>query len=133
MKRLLTVVMCVSAPVIAGGCASSSGSGVRIGDATLEQFEAGVTQEAWVYAILGEPTEVSRVEGVKDTKVLRYSIEARSGGLMSLINGSDAKTLSVVYFIVTDGVVTRYWADREIQRTPLGQPVAAQDGSVAPG
>ncbi|MEM1424150.1 MAG: hypothetical protein AAGH64_09125 [Planctomycetota bacterium] len=133
MRRLLTCVFCLHAALIAGGCASPSGSGIRIGDPTLEQFEAGVTKEAWVYAILGEPTDVSPVEGVAGTKVLRYSIESRRSGLMSLVNGSDPKTLSVVYFIVTDGIVTRYWADREIERTPLGQPVRAEDGSVAAG
>lgn len=120
----------VATTVLLGACASTPGGGVRIGDETLKQFEAGVTTEAWVLAILGEPTDISWVDGVENTKVLRYSLTAARTGLMSLFTGSDVRTVSVVYFIVTNGVVTRFWADREIERTPFGKPVEATVGET---
>lgn len=115
-----------------GGCASSgaiSEDGVRIGDETLKQFQAGTTTEAWLLAILGEPTSWSVVEGVENTRVYRYATRERSGGgLMSLVTGSGGKDVAVTYFIVTDGIVTRYWADRAEERTLLGKPVEKESG-----
>ncbi|HVZ95154.1 MAG TPA: hypothetical protein VG797_11660 [Phycisphaerales bacterium] len=111
-----------------GGCASAPHTGVRIGDPTLKQFEAGVTTEAWVLAILGKPTSSAVVEGVENTKVLRYALTESKGGLFSLFTGSDGKTTSVVYFIITNGVVTRFWADREIERTTFGKAIEATGG-----
>ncbi|MDX2116150.1 MAG: hypothetical protein SFZ24_11115 [Planctomycetota bacterium] len=126
MKRVLLIAGSGLAAVL--GACQSSPDGVRIGDATLQQFDAGVTTEAWVRAILGDPTHVSVVEGVEDTRVLRYALTERKGGLAGLFTGSDPKTVSVVYFIVTDGTVTRYWADRQIERTLLGNPVESGQG-----
>jgi hypothetical protein len=33
-----------------------------------------------------------------------------------------------VYFIVTDGIVTRFWADRAMQYTLTGRPVEESSG-----
>lgn len=123
----------LSVPVVAAGlltaCSSAPGqSGVRIGDETLKQFEVGVTTEAWLLAILGEPTEQAPVENIPNTKVLRYSLEESSSGLASVLSGSSRKNTAVVYFVVTDGIVTRYWADRATERTITGSPVEEPSG-----
>ncbi|MEC9374675.1 MAG: hypothetical protein VYC34_12560, partial [Planctomycetota bacterium] len=49
-------------------------TGVRIGDETLRQFQAGETTEAWLIAILGPPTSTSHVAEIENTKVFRYSL-----------------------------------------------------------
>lgn len=111
------------------GC-STPRTGVRIGDNTLEQFEAGVTTEAWLIAIIGEPTSASVVGGVEDTQVYRYELVERKGGIISFFSGDEVST-SVVYFIITDGIVTRYWTDREVDRTLLGKAVEEVGGVKA--
>lgn len=113
----------------AGGCAQPpKQTGIRIGNVTLEQFEAGVTSEAWLLAVLGEPTSQSVVEGVENTKVFRYALGEAAGGLGALFSGEASKNTAVVYFIITNGVVTRFWADRATERTILGKPVEEGSG-----
>jgi hypothetical protein len=113
-----------------GGCAStpSRETGVRIGDETLKQFKAGVTTEGWLTAVLGEPTSWAEVEGVENTKVFRYATGESSGGLASLFTGGWSKNRAVTYFIISEGVVTRFWADREVEYTLLGKPVEQPTG-----
>lgn len=124
-------VVVVGAIVGCGG--SSNPSGVRIGDETLRQFKAGVTIEAWLIAILGEPTSWSVVEGIPNTKVFRYSLDEESSGFLSLFSGSSSQNTAVVYFILTDGVMTRYWTDRDTERTLLGNPVPDAGGQKTGG
>lgn len=114
---------------IAAGCAAPR-TGVRIGDNTLQQFEAGVTTEAWLIAIIGDPTSWSVVQGVEDTKVYRYELVERKGGLLSLFSGDQLST-SVIYFIITEGIVTRFWTDREVSHTLMGQAVEQVGGVKA--
>lgn len=113
------------------GCLSSqppSQTGIRIGDETLKQFKAGVTTEDWLLAVLGKPTSESAVKSIPNTKVLRYALGEAAGGLGALFSGEPSKNTSVVYFIVTDGIVTRFWADRALDHTLLGSPVEASPG-----
>lgn len=118
-------------PLVLAGCLTAqppSQTGVRIGDETLKQFKAGVTTEHWLLAVLGKPSSEAVVEGVEKTKVLRYALGEAAGGLGALFSGEASKNTAVVYFVVTDGIVTRYWADRAIERTLLGEPVEASSG-----
>lgn len=130
MRRARRIAHCCAAgPIFAicGGCVTHN-VGPRVGDDTLRQFEAGVTTEAWLLAILGEPTSSANVAGVQNTKVLRYSLVQQRGGLMAMVYGDDRRTVSVVYFIITDGIVTRFWADRETEHTVLGVPYESSTG-----
>ncbi len=124
MKHPITI--CVMLAPLLSGCISTtppSQGGVRIGEETLNQFKAGVTTESWLLAVLGEPTSTSIVQGVESTRVLRYSTGESSGGLSSLLSGSGSRNTAVVYFIVTDGLVTRFWADRAVDHDLMGKPV----------
>jgi hypothetical protein len=120
-----------------GLCACGGGgarhTGVRIGDETLRQFEAGVTTEGWLLAILGPPTARTPVAGVENTEVFRYSLDERSAGLASLVSGGSSRNTAVVYFVLTNGVVTRFWADRETERTITGRPVQDENGEKSSG
>mgnify|MGYP003490284591 CR=1 FL=1 len=111
------------------GCSSApSQSGVRIGDETLKQFKAGVTTESWLLAVLGPPTSSSVVVNIHDTRVHRYALGESAGGLDALFSGEATKNTAVVYFIVTEGLVTRFWADRATDHTLLGAPVEHSAG-----
>ena len=96
-------------------CAGPDGAGITIGDKTLEQFQAGKTTEKWVVAVLGEPSSRSAVEGEVNTEVLRYSIIRQTGGFLGTKLGREAVTVSTVYFVVRDGTVTTFWADRQTE------------------
>ena len=120
--------------ILASGCAQSmQQTGVRIGDETLKQFKAGVTTEAWLVGVLGPPSSESKVEHVENTKVFRYALGEATGGVTALYSGGGKKNTAVVYFILTDGIVTRFWADREKERTLLGQQVTGPEGEKAGG
>src|SRR5690606_16884778 len=99
--------------VLLAGCSSPPRTGVRIGDETLEQLEAGVTTREWLVALIGEPSSRSVVQGVENTEVYRYTLVEHKGGMLAGLIGGGSQSSSVIYFILTDGVVTRYWADRE--------------------
>ncbi len=122
MSRAAKAWIVASAGLVLGGCAGGrpQETGIRIGDETLKQFEAGVTTEAWLLAILGPPTSAAVVEGVENTRVYRYTTGEAGGGLASVFSGKGGRNTSVVYFILTDGIVTRFWADREVRSGMLG-------------
>ena len=89
-------------------------SGICIGPETLKQFDAGKTREAWVRAVLGEPTSISTVADDPDVPVLRYSTmqQADKGLVDSVLGTPSQQTVGTVYFIVRDGIVERFWADQ---------------------
>ena len=136
MKRdwghLARSLVCVAGPAFlacSAGCAGSrSQTGIRIGDETLKQFKAGVTTESWLLAVLGPPSSSSIVSTVENTKVYRYSLGESATGFLSLLSGGASRNTSVIYFILTDVIVTRFWADRATERTLLGKPVEQPSG-----
>lgn len=101
----------------------SSESGIRIGDETLRQFKAGETSDAWLIAVLGPPTSISEVAGIPGTYVYRYATGEDQKGLASVLVGGGSRNTAVTYFILTDGIVTRFWSDRAMQTTILGKQV----------
>lgn len=124
IAAVLTSLVCVTT-----GCSSPpSQSGVRIGDETLKQFKAGVTTESWLLAVLGPPTSSSVVGNIANTRVYRYALGEAAGGIGALFSGQASKNTSVVYFIITDGIVTRFWADRATDHTLLGKPIEESAG-----
>jgi hypothetical protein len=103
------------------GCRSSEpGTGIRIGDETLAQFQPGQTSEKWVLAVLGKPTSESRVEGEADVRVLKYATVEDTGGFFASLFGSSRKTVATIYFVVRGGTVERFWADRAGEKGLLG-------------
>lgn len=110
-RRPLAAIACTGAMTLVGCISQPTMSGVRVGDETLRQFEAGVTTEAWLVAMLGPPTSRAAVEGIPNTEVFRYSLYEADNA---------SQTGSVVYFILTDGLVTRFWADRIVEPGLLG-------------
>ncbi len=131
---LLTAFACASIVAMVGCSAKPPKQlGVRIGDETLKQFEAGITTESWLLAVLGPPTSSSVVTNIENTKVFRYALGNAPGGLGALFSGQPAENTAVVYFIITDGIVTRFWADRAVETTLLGKPVESPAGEKQGG
>jgi hypothetical protein len=89
-------------------------SGICIGPETLKQFDAGKTREAWVRAVLGEPTSVATVADDPAVTVLRYSTMQQSDkSLIDSVLGTPGESaVGTIYFIVRDGIVERFWADQ---------------------
>lgn len=87
-----------------------------------------MSTEAWLVAVVGPPSSSSVVAGVENTKVLRYATGEAMTGLSGLLAGRSQRNTAVTYFIVTDGIVTRFWADRAVEPTLLGKRVEAPGG-----
>lgn len=115
----------LSAVVLLGtGCKSGppADNGIRIGDRTLAEFKPKQTSEPWLIAVIGPPTTRTEVCGDRPASVLRYSvIERAGGGVLSFLFGSaPPKTTATIYFIVENGIVMQFWADREEESTFFG-------------
>lgn len=135
-RGCVALALLAACGIIGTGCIASAPvneTGIRIGDPTLDQFKAGVTTEAWLVAVLGKPTSWALVEGVEDTKVFRYATVERASGISAVLGGGSGRNTSVTYFIISDGIVTRYWADRAKENTILGKPVEAESGAKQGG
>lgn len=128
LRKSAAWIACTLLAACAGCSSVPKQTGVRIGDETLKQFKAGVTTESWLLAVLGPPTSASYVANIENTRVFRYALGEAAGGLGALFSGEANKNTSVVYFIITNGIVTRYWADRATERTLLGKPVEQPSG-----
>jgi len=134
--NLWSLAFVVAATLLLGGCYSSTPpeqTGIRIGDETLKQFKAGVTTEDWLVAVIGPPTSESVLKTIPNTKVFRYSMGESAGGLGAIFSGEASKNTAVVYFIITDGIVTRYWADRDVETNLLGNERGKTSGEKAGG
>lgn len=128
-RRARALAACAGLFFLPGCLPATKEKGLRIGDITLEQFQAGVTTEEWLIAVLGPPTSMSIVEGVENTKVFRYQSSVGSTGFMSAFSGAGGRITSVTYFIITNGIVTRYWADRAREYTTMfGKPIEVETG-----
>jgi hypothetical protein len=130
-RKLWRATCMLSVPVfmLAGCSGPMAESGVRIGDETLRQFKAGSTSEAWLVALLGPPTGCSVVKDVSDTKVFRYETVERSSGILAAVTGGTQRNVAVTYFIISDGMVTRFWADRAKETSLLGGAVETDPGA----
>lgn len=121
MKRTpLTLAALMAITVTLGGCLVSSSTssyetGRRVTDETTAQIVPGETTREWLLATLGEPTARTTVEGEEGVEIFRYDWQKReeSGGAVFLLfAGSSSKsTRHTTYFEITNGVVTRYWAE----------------------
>jgi hypothetical protein len=47
---------------------------------------------------------------------------------MDFFNGGSARNTATIYFIVRDGIVDKFWADRETERTLFGKEVEKKSG-----
>jgi len=114
--RLAAVGAGLAGVAALGGCISTppaADPGIPVGDATLAQFKAGETTEAWMFAVLGEPSASAPVAGVPGVVVHRYHASERVGGpILHMVAGTPAARRSTAYFVVENGVIARFWADR---------------------
>jgi hypothetical protein len=131
MRRSRSSLVSLALLLLPACATSSAESGIRLGDETLKQFKIGEATEHWLISVVGPPTtrtDLPPDEKGEKVSVLRYTTKEEGGGLMSLFSGSSSRTTATVYFIVRDGLITQFWADRTKDRTLLGQEVEKQSG-----
>jgi hypothetical protein len=116
--RLVCLVTCALA------CSCQSGlreTGIHIGDKTLEHFKKGQTTEEWLIAVIGQPTSTSVVPTQDHVRILRYTTIDKSTGIFDFLGGSSSRTTATIHFVVTDKIVTDFWADRDTTSFLLGE------------
>lgn len=107
---LLLLVGCVS------GGTFSEYEGPNIGDQTLSQIEPGATTEAWILAVLGEPTERATIvsddaSNVEIWKWVRRKSITTKGKVFVVSSKSRSEEVRTVYVEIKDHVVSRAWRD----------------------
>lgn len=116
---ILSFAVLAATTVVAGGCLVMKGhsvdeSGVQVSQATLSQVEPGTTTEAWLLAVVGEPTSRRSIDD--HTSILRYdyTLTTAKGGAVFLLfaDGEQTRESTATVFEVTDGVIARYWQER---------------------
>lgn len=101
------------------GCLSSGSvtqfDGPNIGDHTLAEIKPSQTTQAWVLAVLGEPTKKAVVNDPDGTvevwKWVRRKITTIKGSALVISSKSKSEEVRTVYVEFKDGVVTRAWRD----------------------
>jgi len=105
---LLTLPGC-----IASGSSYVKSEGRYIGVDTVEKIEPGVTTREWVHAVLGEPTESTKLsDGREIWKWSSKKVTKSSGSVFLLVHGSSRDVIERTVYVEFDGdVVSRAWRD----------------------
>lgn len=87
-------------------------TGRYVSSSTLQQIEPGRTQ-AYVLALLGEPTTRTRVDGAVEIWKWSYTeTKRREGRLIFVYSGDETEQVEgATYVEYQDGVVTKTWQD----------------------
>jgi outer membrane protein assembly factor BamE (lipoprotein component of BamABCDE complex) len=115
MTRIIGLVLGMSllgsSGCLVGGSSSVRRQGSYVADTTLSRIEPGKTQESWVLATLGQPSE--KTELAPKHELWKYSykeVKNSSGYVFLIFGGSDSKETSGKVFVeLQDGVVTKTW------------------------
>jgi outer membrane protein assembly factor BamE (lipoprotein component of BamABCDE complex) len=114
----LTLVATVLLTTLTGCISSGSVSqydGPNIGDHTLAEIKPDETSQAWVLAVLGEPTSKAVIDDPDGTvevwKWVRRKITTIKGSALVVSSKSKSEEVRTVYVEFKDGVVTRAWRD----------------------
>ena len=96
---------------LVGGSSQVRHEGNFVADSTLERIEPGKTQQSWVLATLGSPSE--KTEVAPNHELWKYSykeVKNSSGYVFLIFGGCDSKETSGRVFVeLEDGVVTKTW------------------------
>src|SRR5262245_47774979 len=107
---LLAAVLGLSGCLV-GGSSQVRREGSFVADSTLNRIEPGKTQESWVLATLGHPTE--KTEVAPNHELWKYcykEVKNSSGYIFLIFGGCDSKETSGNVFVeLEDGVVTKTW------------------------
>ena len=96
---------------LVGGSSEVRQEGSYVADSTLSHIEPGKTNDAWVLATLGNPTEKTELAPNRELWKYRYKeVKSSSGYVFLIFGGSDCKeTRGQVFVELQDGVVTKTW------------------------
>jgi len=116
-RRCARLALLLLAPLTAGSCLIGSDTqthheGRRISQETLDRVQLG-NSEAYVLALLGEPTSRTPVESGRQVWKWAYRTVKRSEGSVLLLVSSDSRSedSGAVFVEFQDGAVARTWRD----------------------
>ncbi|MDI6450996.1 hypothetical protein [Anaerobaca lacustris] len=114
-----TILLCAVFGFVLTGCISGRSDvrygpkGPAVGAETLRQVRVGSTSREWVLGTLGEPT--SQTQTPEGTEILRYvytkKVDSDFKAFIFLNFDDKREERTVLYFEITDGIVTRYWRE----------------------
>lgn len=84
-----------------------------MGSETLRQVKVGSTSKEWLLGTLGEPT--NETETPEGTEILKYvytkKVDSDLDVCIFLDFDDRREERTVLYFELTDGIVSRYWKE----------------------
>lgn len=114
------VVLYMVFSFVLSGCISGrsdiryGAKGPTVGADTLRQIKVGSTSKEWLLGTLGEPT--SQTQTPEGTEILRYvytkTVDSDFSAFLLLKFDDKREERTVLYFEITDGIVTRYWREQ---------------------
>ncbi len=114
------ILLCMVFGFALSGCISGrsdvryGSKGPAAGTDTLRQIQVGVTSKEWLLGTLGEPTSHSQTP--EGTEILRYvytkTVDSDFSAFLLLNFDDKREERTVLYFEITDGIVTRYWREQ---------------------
>lgn len=114
------IVFCVVFGFMLSGCISGRSDvsygpkGPVVGSETLRQIKVGSTSKEWLLGTLGEPTNETRTP--EGTEILKYvytkKVNSDLDVFIFLDFDDEREECTVLYFEITDGIVSRYWKER---------------------
>lgn len=115
--RTFTFLAVLAAAAVCPGCLIGSHShtnvsGRYVGPETLAQIQPGKS-EAYVLALLGDPSDKTNIENGTSIWKWRYTETRNSSGAVIFIFASDTKTETerTTYVEFKDGAVVKAWHD----------------------
>lgn len=125
MKKRVSIVVAGAwvslflAALTLGGCVSGRSDvtygpkGPPVGHSTLKQIRIDRTSKEWLLGTLGAPTRQTRTP--EGTEILTYEyikkIDSDLDVFLILDFDDKREERTVLYFELTDGVVTRFWKE----------------------
>lgn len=108
---MASVLLLGTTGCLVGGSSKVQREGHYVAATTLSQIRHGETTQAWVQAVVGEPTERVKVDDRHEIWKYAYTETKNSRGYVFLIfHGKDQKTIRDTVFIeFENGVVTKTW------------------------
>jgi outer membrane protein assembly factor BamE (lipoprotein component of BamABCDE complex) len=104
------VLMATSFGCLVSSDTSQTRSGNYVPDNTFDKIEPGKTTQAWVKAVLGEPSNKSTADGTEIWKWTYTERKESSGAIFLIFGGHDEKEQShAAYVELKDGVVVNKW------------------------
>lgn len=104
------MLVCIGSGCLVNAASSQTRSGNFVPENTFDQIKPNQTTQAWVKAVLGEPTSKNTADSSEIWKWSYTERKESSGAIFLILGGHDEKEQAhAAYVEFKDGVVVNKW------------------------